>query len=140
MRKVFILLITVLSIASCYTLQPRERAEYVSYIDYQKYTSSGFFLSPTDYPGKYESLGFMQIDIYPEIIETSNDYIYTEYAKREIPSDELLESIVAKAIAKGASGISNLSIKRITTTTYTKYATTTSLSHYEVSGLLIMCK
>jgi hypothetical protein len=140
MKNVFILLITALCISSCFTLNPRDRREYVNYLDYQKYTSAGFFLSPTDYPGKYEPLGYMQIDIHPEIVETNEDYIYSEYAMREIPADELLESIVAKAIAKGANGISNLSIKRITVTTYNKYATTTSLSHYEVSGLLIMCK
>ena len=140
MKNVFILAIAALSMASCCTLMPRDRAEYVSYLDYHKYTSTGFFLSPTDYPGKYESLGYMQIDIYPEIVELINDYNCAECTIKEIPADELLESIVVKAIAKGANGISNLSIKRITTTTYTKYSATTSLSHYEVSGLLIMYK
>lgn len=140
MKNIFIVLITALCISSCYTLQPRGRSECVSYIDYHKYTSAGFFLSPTDYPGQYESLGYMQIDIEPEIVATNDNYICTEYAIAEIPGDELLKSIVTKAIAKGANGISNLSIKRITKTTYTKYSAITSLSHYEVEGLLIICK
>lgn len=140
MKNTFILFIFTLITSSCFTLRERGRSEYVYYLDYQKYTAAGFFLSPNDYPGKYESIGFMQIDIQPEIVDTNSDYIYPEYAPKEIPANELLENIVLKAIAKGANGISNLSIKRITTTTYTKYTTSTSLSHYEVSGLLIMCK
>lgn len=122
-------------------MKPQERSEYVSFLDYRPYTTNGFFLSPNSYPGVYESIGEMRIIVVPEIVEKFNeDYLSNSYIKRDIPERELLDSFVKQAVLKGANGISNLSIKRITTTTYTKYSATSTLSHYEVSGLLIMCK
>ena len=140
MKKIFILLAWLAILSSCSIIRPQERAEYVSFLDYRPYTTNGFFLSPNSYPGAYESIGEMRIIVVPEIVEESNDYYMQSYVKKDIPESELLANLVKQALLKGANGISNLSIKRITTTTYTKYSATSTLSHYEISGLLIMCK
>ena len=56
-----------------------------------------------------------------------------------IPSalDFSVEIAVSKALELGADGISNFEAKVIYTTTYSKYGTTQTLSHYEIKGLCI---
>lgn len=139
-------------LTACATMKPQQRSEHVSFLDYRPYTSAGFFLSPDSYPGKFESIGQLDIMIIPEQVSANdnaddsnnkfNDGIYAQrsslfYQYKEIPAEELLETAVEKALEKGANGIANLKISRITSTSYTKYGTFTTLSHYEVSGLVI---
>ena len=151
--KRFIILLSLAVIAtSCSIMQPQQRAEYVSFLDYRPYTSAGFFLSPDSHTGRFEAIGQLDITIIPEQISANSfssngngkfsDSIYSSkpslsYKLKEIPAEELLELAYKNAVDKGANGIANLEIKRVTSTTYTKYRSSTSLSHYEISGYLI---
>ena len=149
--KRFITLLSLAVIAtSCSIMKPQQRAEYVSFLDYRPYTSAGFFLSPDSYTGRFEAIGQLDITVIPEQISANStssngkfsDSIYSSksslsYKLKEIPAEELLELAYKNAVDKGANGIANLEIKRVTSTTYTKYGSSTSLSHYEISGYLI---
>lgn len=151
--KRFITLMSLAIIAtSCSIMQPQQRAEYVSFLDYRPYTSAGFFLSPNSYTGKFEAIGQLDITVIPEQVSANeskandngkfSDGVYSSklswsYKLKEIPAEELLELAYKNAVDKGANGIANLQIKRVTRTTYTKYGSSTSLSHYEISGYLI---
>ena len=94
------------------------------------------------------------IEVYPAIKSNSSrnretteakftDGIYgggisaSRVYKETITPEELLEIAVSKALELGADGISNFEAKVIYTTTYSKYGTTQTLSHYEIKGLCI---
>lgn len=132
MKRLIILLGLAILATSCAVVQPQQQKEIVSFLDYRPYTEAGFFISPYNYTGKYEAIGQLDIIVYPEQV---TEGIYT--TKKEIPSTDLLDKAVKHSLGKGANGIANLKISRISNTSVSKYGTISSLSHYEVSGFLI---
>lgn len=113
---------------SCGTLT-RERTTLVGFADYTAYQD--MWISPNDCPLQHKALGSLHITIVPAILPrertTSRDAIYNSIGGvnyEVIESDELLAMAVAEARARGANGISNLSIKR-------------NDLLYEVTGLLV---
>ena len=132
MKKLIIILGLAMLATSCAIMAPQQQKEIVNFLDYRPYTDAGFFISPYGYNGKFEPIGQLDIVVYPEEV---TDGIYT--SKKEIPTSELLDKAVRHTLGKGANGIANLKISRITHTTTSRYVSSTTLSHYEVSGFLI---
>ena len=113
-------------------MAPQQQKEIVNFLDYRPYTDAGFFISPYSYNGKFEPIGQLDIVVYPEEV---TDGIYI--SKKEISTSDLLDKAVKHTLGKGANGIANLKISRVAITTTSRYGSTSSLSHYEVSGFLI---
>lgn len=143
MKRLALLAMTVLLLASCSTM--RQRQTLISFLDYRPYTSADFFLSPDPCVKDFESIGQLYIDIVPgtakeETTDTKKftDSIYskgglTSTSYEVISSEELLEMAVKKALEMGANGIANLKIS----------ATRNELGQairYEISGLCIRIK
>lgn len=124
MRRVMIFLSLAILAISCAVVQPQQQKELVTFLDYRPYTEAGFFISPYNYTGKYEAIGQLDIVIVPEQV-TEGMYL----VKKEISSTDLLDKAVKHSLGKGANGIANLKITRVTAAS--------ALSHYELSGFLI---
>lgn len=132
MKRFVILLATALLAASCGVVQPAQRREVVEFIDFRPYSSAGFLISPDQYQGKFESIGQLMIRVYPGQIA---DDIY--YTTEEIPTTELLDIAFKNSVGKGANGLTNFKIERVSLTSYSRYGNSTTLSHYLISGFLI---
>lgn len=141
-------------LTGCAVVQPRDRITNVLFLDYRPYVSADFHISPDAYNQPHHALGELMIEVYPAIKSNASrnreateakftDGIYgggisaSRVYKETITSEELLEIAVSKALELGADGISNFEAKVIYNTTYTKYGTTQTLSHYEIKGLCI---
>ena len=142
-------------LTGCAVVQPRERITNVLFLDYRPYVSADFHISPDAYTQSHHALGELMIEVYPAIKSNASrnratteamftDGIYggggisaSRVYRETITSKELLEIAVSKALELGADGISNFEAKVIYNTTYTKYGTTQTLSHYEIKGLCI---
>ena len=153
-RKMLPFLLCVL-LTGCAVVRPRERITNVLFLDYRPYVSVDFHISPDAYTQSHHALGELMIEVYPAIKSNASrnratteakftDGIYSgggisasRVYRETITSDELLEIAVSKALELGADGISNFQAKVIYNTTYTKYGTTKTLSHYEIKGLCI---
>lgn len=154
MKKMLPFFVCVL-LTGCAVVQPRDRITNVLFLDYRPYVSADFHISPDAYTQAHHALGELMIEVYPAIKSNASKNKATTEAKftdgiyggggisasrvyREtITSEELLEIAVSKALELGADGISNFEAKVIYNTTYTKYGTTQTLSHYEIKGLCI---
>lgn len=151
------LLILAVAIASTGCGVQRARMVEKSFYDYSAYTDEGFFLSPNQYIGEHQPLGELFIKVTPALLPAnqaqnreeipqkrnysdglySNQPSFGKVVPEQIEPGELLEMAVSEAVKRGGNGISNFSVKAIYTTTVTRYATTTELSHYEITGLCI---
>lgn len=129
MKKVLLTIFAVLILASCGVQQ---RVVSVSFVDYRKYESEGFFISPYAYTGKYESIGELNITVVPGVENVREQdmlgvYSQVETYKEEISREELTDIAVSNAKEKGADAIVNFSVK------FNGYL-------YEVSGYCIKRK
>lgn len=145
MKKIFILLLALVSLSSCGALfmpyEPQQRFELASFLDFRPYSSAGFFISPDAYPGECEPLGKLYIDVIPEEKEISeskrNKYDEPHYVNgilygyEHIKFAELLDKAVAKAMELGADGLADFKIQKVTVADRVRY---------EVSGLCIKRK
>ena len=122
LKKLSLFLLTVMLLASCGTLT-RERQTLVSFASFSDYPD--MWISPNDCPMAHEVLGQLVVEIIPAIEGGQRakigDGIYTKTPSQKgltiehIPYDEILATVVAEARARGANGISNLSITGETT-------------------------
>ena len=151
MKRLILLIITAICLASCSTLYPREVKKQVMVIDFRPYSEAGFFLSPSDYPGEYMPVGMLNMVIDPAVVkfkiesDTFEDSIYQssfpEMAEKPLSSQELIDMAVHEAAIRGANGIANFKIE-VTTHDYAYRkgdfaALTMPVTRYVISGFLI---
>lgn len=147
MKKILILVAAVLLAASC-SVMMRDRVVETYFIDYRPYAEAGFFLSPDPYPGEFDALGELLIEVTPAIVPAPTKGPGTKYIdgayksassgimRETISGAELVEIAYKKAVELGADGIADFRVK----TTYNWAGETKVLSGYEVSGLAIKRK
>lgn len=149
-RKLLLLIgvITTIIIQGCSPkLMPRTVRTF--YIDYSKYSSEGFFISPNAYSGNFTPLGELLITVIPgdKVVSKMNVYdsqtnLYESaklIEKEQISTKELLDIAVNFAKQKGANSIVNFKCE---IKNYSYYNTSlkqpsTYFSHYEISGFAI---
>jgi hypothetical protein len=126
-KLIFFLGIAVL-LNSCYnpistsTLKPNDRKVTYFSFDFRPYNQKGFYFSPYPYPGKFEPIGQIFVEIIPEckirvisqkIIRRSNNFEESIQTKEildceNVSADYMLELLYNKAIELGADGIVSL--------------------------------
>jgi hypothetical protein len=120
MKKILIIAVIALFTA-CSTFKvtdsARDRKVFVSFFDFSKYSKAGFFISLNPYPGNFDPIGMIQVNIYParvkktiESKEDENGFMTKEYevfTDEVIKPDELLDLICNKAKELGADGLVN---------------------------------
>lgn len=117
-----LILSALLLLSSCASYPKYETFD--SYIDFEKYSQSGFFLSIDNYNKSYMPKGLLSVSCYSGIQKTEvskpkdmfNDDVYYSSSskfKKEFRScrvEELLDEIVDEARSKGADGLINVKI------------------------------
>jgi hypothetical protein len=133
LQRLSTILLAALVLASCSVT--RERSTFVSFASYADYPD--LWISPNACPMGHTAIGQLSIDVTPAIgpSQRTRDGIYTTTQSgpsfERIGYDELLRMAAAEARARGANGISNLSI------TEDRAAGATYATAYHVTGLLI---
>ena len=129
----------ILSVTGCGTAS-RARSVSVGFADFRPYISSGFWVSPDPYTGKFEPVGELSIRVTPAIRpETTGDGVYsaTLYVPETIDPAELLELAYKEAKDKGANGIVNYKTQILTRTDVSHGISSTTVEAYIITGFLI---
>lgn len=129
----------ILVFSSCGTAL-RERTVSIGFADFRPYISSGFWVSPDPYMGKFEPIGELSIRVKPAIRQsTEGDGVYssTVYVPEIIDPAELLELAYKEGKERGANGIVNYKTQVETRTEVSHGISTTTIEAYLVTGLLI---
>ncbi len=143
-----LLLVTAVLVQSCSPkLMPRDVKTF--YIDYSKYSSEGFLISPNPYPGSFTSLGELLITVIPGDVVVSKMNVFNSqnnfyestrtFEKEQISTKELLDIAVNFAKQKGANAIVNFKCEIKNYSYYNTALKKPSIyfSHYEISGFAI---
>lgn len=143
MKKLAIVLAAIFFLAGCAVTKPQERRVYTSFADYRAYSSDGFLISPSPYTYNFESVGELEISVYPakvvQEVKYSETYIVNDIRNEAIDYNELVAIAVKEAKAKGADAIVNFAINVEYTYSYNKYGYTTAgnISKYIIKGFCI---
>ncbi len=115
-------LVLMLLFSSCASYPKYETFD--TYIDFEKYSQVGFFLSIDDYNHSYMPKGLLSVSCYSGVQKTevskpkdmfNDDLYYSSSSKfkkefRTCRVEELLDEIVNEARSKGADGLVNVKI------------------------------
>ncbi|MEO8398822.1 MAG: hypothetical protein ABI550_03295 [Ignavibacteriaceae bacterium] len=121
---VFIIFFLSICLSSCTAEKDLGKKVYVYGYNFTKYTKQGFLFTPEPYPGDYESVGILEVEIYPEIKkakeEGSNQYGTSNYGESaewlyiSIQTNEVLDSLFHLAKGMGADAVVRLDIEDVT--------------------------
>ena len=95
----------ILTVTGCGTAL-RERTVSVGFADFRPYISSGFWVSPDPYNGKFEPIGELSIRVTPALRQaTEGDGVYssTVYVSERIDPADLLEMAYKEGKERGDS-------------------------------------
>lgn len=127
--KSIIFFIISLFLLSC--SQPREISKqvFVSGYNFTAFTSKGFLFSPEQYLGDYESIGLIEVEIYPGVEKTNSksdeeenrmdtwsrdsEFEYGWRYTDNITPDEVLDSLYSITSLMGADAVVRLDITRV---------------------------
>ena len=106
---------------SCSAEKDLAKKVYVYGYNFSDYTAKGFLFTPEQYLGEYESIGILQIEIYPEIAkskEKSNQYGTSSYNEPEwtytpVQTKEVLDSLYNIGKRMGADAVVRLEINDV---------------------------
>lgn len=144
MKRIVILFsIGILIIFGCSSPQELEKEVYYTGFDFTKYTSQNFLFTPEIYLGGYESIGLINVIMYPEVrkvdIKHINQDNYTSWGQgwsiQKLKATEAIDSMYVKAIRMGANAIVRLTVQSIAKLNGYK-----TVSGLEVSGFAIKRK
>lgn len=122
MKKFLYTIFAAVLLTSCSTLMETPRQSFYAFADYRPYTSEGFYISATPYPGECEILGELMIDVTPAFQEIRWEKrekydgvigdLTAVYGYERIGVAELLADVVKQAKELGANGVANLKISK----------------------------
>lgn len=102
MRKALLSIPLILALAGCGVTGvefPRQTSVFL--LDFRPYTSAGFFFSADPYPGPFEPVGQLNIEIIPARGPMGDE---------ALSPDDLLRIAYDEARGKGANGVANFSM------------------------------
>ena len=117
MKRIIVLFSFMLLLSSCSNSYNIERFTEVFGFNFTKYSNEGFLITPEGYNEEYESLGLIQLRLYPAVKRSLPAGDYDNYVKvsiggnahyiERITADMLLDSLYTEAKALGADAIIN---------------------------------
>ena len=128
MKKYLLLLFSLILVVACTTSQDLTKKVYVEGYIFTSYTRDGFMFTPEKYNGKYESIGLLSMEIYPQIYKSpevkslGNQYGVTgsddydnlpRWSYRPIDPKEVLDSLYNLSKKLGANAVVSLSITSV---------------------------
>ena len=140
MKRLFILLIAGVMLASCSVYTATSRKVYSTFVDFRPFIEDGFQIYTSDCYVKHSQLGELAMFVIPEFKEIhyyeTDEYdaiIYdfdATYGYEFINTNELLLEAVNKAKELGANGISHLKIEK-------SYVGVQNAPQYSITGICI---
>ena len=114
MKKVLIF-IGLLSFYGCTTSETvnlsRDKEIFVSGYSFLKYSEMNFLFTPEQYLEDYESVGLIQVEIFPEVKKGWVTFKYQPYNIERITPEEVLDSLYYVATKMGADAVVRLNIE-----------------------------
>ena len=115
------MLISISLLFNCTASKYEKRVVVYTY-DFTKYTNKGFLFTPETYPYDYESIGVIEIEIYPETEKVPKKNITNQYGTEDydkstkwiyysISPEEVLDSLYNLSISMGANAFVRLQIE-----------------------------
>ncbi len=152
MKKLISILSIIALFMSCITeLKIINPQSTLSKIDFRKYSTAGFLITPEKYMGEYQSIGmvdyvrkpganYMTVATKPdERYGSSNTQIYiSEKAWRVDPVylDEVIDELYKQCVELGADALINFKVE-ITEDNYNNIANPVTINGYRISGFAI---
>lgn len=100
MKRFLFLIIGICLLYSCNTIDYIPKKTAVFDVDFTKYASKGFLITPHEYTGNYESIGLITYKTSPKAkFNTSDWYI------DQISLNETIDSVYNICIKKGADAL-----------------------------------
>ena len=123
MKKLLLLFSLLIFAVACSTVRDINKKVYVSGFIFTKYTAKGFLFTPEKYAGKYNSVGIISIEIFPQIHENefsslNNQYGTTQqgstpkFSYKRVDPGEALDSMYNYCKRLGADAVINLEINQ----------------------------
>jgi len=126
-------LLMILTLSSCITVTHISSSGKLTGIDFRKYTSEGFLITPEKFSGKYESIGLVCYAIFPE---SNFDVVSQQWVSKKISLSQGVDSLYYESKAMGANAIMNfVSVQK--TQSFPAGMKSVPLVGYEISGFAI---
>ena len=114
----WLIILISFALVSCSSIKPMEEQITVSGFDFTKYADQGFLITPEQYLGEYESIGMMNVTIWPSVSESAKASAsgVTERQRWYIGPlnvDKAIDRIYQQAKDMGADGIMRFNVKSI---------------------------
>ena len=156
MKKGFLFIVIMTLLTSCLsTLEVVYKKEFLSGIDFRKYTEKGFLFTPEKYKGEYESIGLISYEILPGAkYKTIRKVLYPDYSHNGTRShfyktkkwdveniifQDVLDSLFLKCKELGADAFVNFE-KEIIRKSYINVKNPITIIGYKISGFAIKRK
>jgi hypothetical protein len=87
--------------------------------DFTEYTQQGFLFTPESYNGRYQSIGSLQVIVWPEMRRQKQDKFddpaeYTDWKAERLSPQVAIDSLHSRARSMGADAIVRFSAQRVT--------------------------
>ena len=123
----FALILLLLLITGCVTMQPRERSVSVSGMDFRPFTVLGFLMTPEKYLGEDAPTGLISVSVWPEVVRNSDRKQGVQYMRwvgqsgssrqmryiEIVPVEVALQEAYEAALNMGADALVDVSVRAV---------------------------
>lgn len=117
MKKILYLSIPLMLIylSGCSQGIVMQKSMIVSGYDFSKYSKIGFLFTPEKYNGSYESIGLVEVDVYPAVLDKAyyddTQRKFDRWSVDKISTSEVIDSLYAVCNKMGANALTNFKIE-----------------------------
>jgi len=96
-----------------------DRQENFYGMDFTKYTSEDFLITPKSYDGEYQSIGVLRVEIWPEMNRSAEEITgdrvtdFSDWHSKPIKTKTVVDSLYQKAKRMGADAIIDFRTQRL---------------------------
>lgn len=88
--------------------------------DFTEYAEEGFLITPETYTGEYESIGIIQVTLWPKMKRSvegrdeQGNLEYSEWRSEQLPLEAAVDSLYRRSSGMGADALINFDSERVT--------------------------
>lgn len=110
MKKI-LLFLSILYFSGCYPGSiESQKLIIIKRFDFTKYSKKGFLFTPEKIIGNYESIGMVEVDIYPEFKSFATSTNAQNWMPINVSTDEVIDSLYSVCNKMGANALTNFKI------------------------------
>lgn len=113
----YTLILTALLFTSCATTKPSNEIIYTTGFNFSEYTEKGFLITPDSYLGEYQSIGLINVTMWPAVIEirgtrtATGGNVNSGWRIERLNVQKAIDQIYAEADSMGADAITQFRIR-----------------------------